>query len=220
MQPRLTPCENTPKIRRRDALREGVLFSCLDEEGKQMIQIVEKPIDSIKPYENNPRNNDDAVKFVANSIKEFGFKNPIIIDKNNVVVAGHTRLKAAKQLGMKKVPCIMADDLTPEQVKAFRLADNKTAELADWDYELLDSEMADITKLNMSDFGFEEIDNNVIGSLMDEGFSYVGRDLDAFSITFNFPIEHKEKMDEYIKKVGKDVIAANIIKMAEEEQYD
>ena len=114
----------------------------------------------------------------------------------------------------------MADDLTPEQVKAFRLADNKTAELADWDYELLDSELADITQLNMSDFGFEEIDNNVIGSLMDEGFSNVGRDLDAFSITFNFPIEHKEKMDEYIKKVGKDVIAANIIKMAEEEQDD
>ena len=220
MQPRFLPCENTPKIRRRDALREGVLFSCLDEEGKQMIQIIAKPIDSIKPYENNPRNNEDAVKFVDNSIKEFGFKNPIIIDKDNVVVAGHTRLKAAKQLGMKEVPCIMADDLTPEQVKAFRLADNKTAELADWDYELLDSELADITQLNMSDFGFEEIDNNVIGSLMDEGFSDVGRDLDAFSITFNFPIEHKEKMDEYIKKVGKDVIAANIIKMAEEEQDD
>ena len=183
-------------------------------------KIIEKKIEEVVPYENNPRNNDKEVKFVANSIKQFGFKVPIIIDKNGVIVAGHTRLKAAKQLGMKEVPCIMSDDLTPEQVKAFRLAENKTAELADWDYELLDSELADITQLNMGDFGFEEIDNNVIGSLMDEGFSDVGRDLDAFSITFNFPIEHKEKMDEYIKKVGKDVIAAKIIKMAEEEQDD
>ena len=90
-------------------------------------KIIEKKIEEVVPYETNPRNNDKAVKFVANSIKQFGFKVPIIIDKNGVIVAGHTRLKAAKKLGMKTVPCIVADDLTPEQVKAFRLADKKTA---------------------------------------------------------------------------------------------
>ena len=110
--------------------------------------------------------------------------------------------------------------MTPEQVKAFRLADNKTAEIADWDYELLDSELADIAEINMGDMGFEEVDNNVIGSLMDEGFSDVQKEMDAFSVSFTFPIEHKEKLDAYVKKVGKDAIASSIIKMAEEDKDD
>ena len=97
------------------------------------MKIVEKNIDSLTPYENNPRHNEKAVEPVAESIREFGFKVPIVIDGAGVVVTGHTRLKAAKSLGMKKVPCIIADDLTPEQVDAFRLADNKTAELAEWE---------------------------------------------------------------------------------------
>ena len=84
-------------------------------------------ISKLKEYENNPRHNENAVEAVAESIKQFGFKVPIIIDKDNIIVAGHTRKKAAIKLGLKTVPCIIADDLTPEQVKAFRLADNKTA---------------------------------------------------------------------------------------------
>lgn len=118
------------------------------------IKIIYKPTDKIVPYENNPRLNDEAVEPVANSIKQFGFKVPIIIDSSNVIVAGHTRLKAAKQLGMDKVPCIIASDLTEEQIKAFRLADNKTAELADWDMDLLNQEFADILDFDMSLFGF------------------------------------------------------------------
>lgn len=117
-------------------------------------KIVEKKIEEVVPYENNPRNNDKAVKFVANSIKQFGFKVPILLDKDNVIIAGHTRLNAAKKLGMKTVPCIYADDLTPQQVKALRIADNKTAELAEWDAELLDSELAEITDFDMSSYGF------------------------------------------------------------------
>ena len=116
--------------------------------------IIEKNINSITPYERNPRKNDAAVDAVAASISAFGFKVPIVIDKNGVIVAGHTRYKAAKQLGLDTVPCIIADDLTEEQVKAFRLADNKTAELADWDFDLLDLELADIN-LDMELFGFE-----------------------------------------------------------------
>ena len=114
-------------------------------------------IDSIKPYENNPRHNEEAIPYVMNSIKEFGFKNPIIIDKNNVIIAGHTRLESAKRLGMKEVPIIHADDLTEEQVKAFRLADNKVSEKAEWNFELLDEELKDLD-INMKDFGFENID--------------------------------------------------------------
>lgn len=112
------------------------------------------PIDKIKPYENNPRKNDEAVKYVAESIKQFGFKNPIILDKNNVIVAGHTRLKAAEELDIKEVPCIYADDLSEEQVKAFRLADNKVAEIASWDFGKLEEELADID-IDMSEFGFD-----------------------------------------------------------------
>lgn len=122
--------------------------------GKE-IQIKYIPLDELKAYENNPRNNEEAVPFVANSIREFGFKNPVIIDADNVIVAGHTRVKAAKSLGMKEVPCIVADDLTPEQIKAFRLADNKTAEIATWDIGALDEELHQILDINMLDFGFD-----------------------------------------------------------------
>lgn len=122
------------------------------------MQIVEKKLNEIKPYENNPRNNDEAAECVANSIKEFGFKVPIVIDKDGVIVAGHTRLKAAERLGLETVPCIVADDLTPEQVKAFRLADNKVGELATWDFEKLDIELNGITDIDMADFGFEDFE--------------------------------------------------------------
>ncbi len=110
------------------------------------------------PYANNPRNNDGAVEAVANSIRQFGFKVPIVIDKNNVIVAGHTRLKAAEKLGLEFVPCIIADDLTDEQIKAFRLADNKTAELAEWDFEKLETELAGLADdFEMGEFGFDDL---------------------------------------------------------------
>lgn len=111
----------------------------------------------IKPYDKNPRNNDDAVAAVAASIKEFGFKQPIVVDKNNIIVAGHTRWKAALDLNLEKVPVIRADDLTEEQVKAYRLADNKVGELANWDFGLLSEELDGILDIDMSDFGFEDL---------------------------------------------------------------
>ena len=122
------------------------------------MQIIEKSITEITPYEKNPRKNDEAVEYVRNSIKEFGFKVPIVIDKNGVIVAGHTRYKAAQELGIEKLPCVIADDLTEEQIKAFRLADNKVGELAKWDFDLLNTELKDITDLNMEQFGFSDID--------------------------------------------------------------
>lgn len=121
------------------------------------MEIIEKPISSLKPYKNNPRDNDAAVEYVANSIRDFGFKVPIVIDRDGVIVAGHTRLKAAKRLHLKQVPCIVADDLTDEQVKAFRLADNKVAEQAAWNNDLLASELKELEAMdfNMGDFGFD-----------------------------------------------------------------
>lgn len=124
------------------------------------MNIIEKPINEVIPYEKNPRINDNAVPAVMKSIEEFGFKVPIVIDKNGTIVTGHTRLKAAKKLGMKTVPCIVADDLTPEQIKAFRLADNKVAEAAEWDMELLNEELDGIIDIDMSDFNFGDINDS------------------------------------------------------------
>lgn len=117
--------------------------------------IVTMPIKDIHPYEGNPRINDDAVEAVAASIREFGFRNPIIVDKDMVIIAGHTRYKAAKSMKMKEVPVIVADDLSDEQVRAYRLADNKTGELAEWNFDMLDSELAEIADIDMSQFGFD-----------------------------------------------------------------
>jgi ParB-like chromosome segregation protein Spo0J len=113
-------------------------------------------IGDIKPYEKNPRNNEEAVEKVANSIKEFGFKVPIVVDKDNVIVTGHTRYKASQLLGLEVVPVIKATDLNPKQIKAFRVADNKVAEFSLWDYDLLDSELLDLKEeFNMEAFGFD-----------------------------------------------------------------
>ena len=120
------------------------------------MQIIEKRLDEIHPYENNPRKNEAAVKYVAASIREFGFKVPIVIDAGGEIVAGHTRYKAAHELGLETVPCVVADDLTPQQIKAFRLADNKTAEMAGWDFDALDFELECVGDLDMSEFGFFE----------------------------------------------------------------
>lgn len=119
------------------------------------MNVIETKLEAIKPYEKNPRKNDQAVDAVAASIKEFGFKVPIIIDKNGVIVTGHTRFKAAKKLGLTTVPVIIASDLNDEQIKAYRLADNKVSELAEWDFDLLHGEMVDILNIDMTDFGFE-----------------------------------------------------------------
>ena len=120
------------------------------------MEVRDLTLDQIRPYDHNPRDNDGAVDAVAASIKEFGFKVPIIIDRDSTIVAGHTRYKAAKKLGLQSVPCILADDLTEEQVRAFRLADNKVGELAGWDFDLLNMELAGIEELDMTQFGFED----------------------------------------------------------------
>lgn len=111
----------------------------------------------IIPYENNPRKNADAVQYVKNSIEQFGFKIPMVLDAENVIVCGHTRFLAAQELGMTEVPCTYADDLTEEQIKAFRLADNKTAEMSVWDFERLTLELEELPDIDMAEFGFNNL---------------------------------------------------------------
>jgi site-specific DNA-methyltransferase (adenine-specific) len=123
------------------------------------MKIKNMKINDLIPYENNPRNNEGAIEYVANSIKQFGFKVPIVVDKDNVIVAGHTRWLAASALEMDEVPVVVADDLTPAQIKAFRLADNKVAEKASWDFTKLADEIKGIdTDINLNELGFGEFE--------------------------------------------------------------
>lgn len=124
--------------------------------------IEQRPIEEVRPYPNNPRNNKKAVAAVAASIKEFGFKVPIVVDTAGVIITGHTRREAAISLGMKTVPVIVADDLTEAQIRAFRLADNKVSEFSEWDEDALAEELAQLDEaalgIDMADVGFEMAD--------------------------------------------------------------
>lgn len=124
------------------------------------IQIEYVPIEEIREYENNPRDNDKAVDAVARSMKRFGVRSPAIIDRDNVLIAGHTRIRAAKKLGMTEFPCVRADDLTKNQAKAFRLADNRVQEDSDWDTEALAAEFAALKEngFDLTDTGFDEFE--------------------------------------------------------------
>ena len=142
-------------------------------------------VSDLVPYENNPRDNDSAVDAVANSIKEFGFLVPVLIDKERNIVAGHTRFKAAQKLGIEKVPTITLGNLSDEDIRKYRIVDNKTGELSSWDYELLKEELGSIDEINMAAFNFdfenpakENQQDIEITSNLDEGSEL---DLDDFS---------------------------------------
>lgn len=158
------------------------------------MNIIEMSVEELIPYENNPRKNDDAVEKVALSISAFGFKVPIVIDANNVIVTGHTRLRAAKKLGITTVPCIKADDLTNEQIKAFRLADNKVAEFSQWDEEKLMKELDELGTIDMSLYGFDFPDDEEGEEEQDD--TYTDKtNIPQYDITGDVP-ELSELVDE------------------------
>lgn len=173
------------------------------------MEIVNKKLEELKPYENNPRFNDDAVQYVANSIKEFGFKVPIVIDKNGVIVAGHTRYKASMELGLKEVPCIVADDLTEKQIQAFRIADNKTNDAAGWNDDILGIELKDVMgDIDMTDFGFGDFELSMLTDDMDpdgyddELISEYTQNSDAFLKAKRMIITYaNDEEEEYLKKI-------------------
>jgi DNA modification methylase len=127
-----------------------------------------RKLSEIKPYPGNPRVNDDAVEAVAASIREFGFRQPIVVDTEGVIIVGHTRYKAALKLGLEKAPVHVAKDLTPEQIKAYRIADNKTNELSDWNYDLLPIELGELQGMNY-DLGLLGFDQDELAKLLDPG---------------------------------------------------
>ena len=145
----------------------------MSNQSQKNMTIVMKNIVEIKPYENNPRHNESAIDAVASSIKEFGWKQPLVIDKDNVIVVGHTRWLAAKKLGLSEIPCLVASDLTDEQIAAYRLVDNKTNELATWDFEKLKTELESISDIDMSQFGFEELEAS-LDDVKDDEFDEKG----------------------------------------------
>ena len=169
------------------------------------IEITMRKIEELTPYENNPRNNDMAVDAVAESIKQFGFKNPVIIDKDGVIVAGHTRYKAAKKLGITDIPCISVNDLSDEQIKAFRLADNKTAELAEWDEDLLGKEMSGIINIDMSQFGFSIGEDELGEEVQDDKYTLKVK-IPQYEITGDCPeisdMLDSSKADELIEEIN------------------
>lgn len=129
------------------------------------------PIGDVRPYEDNPRRNDGAVQAVATSIREFGWKQPIVVDADGTIVVGHTRYKAALALGMDEVPVVVASDLTPEQCAAYRLADNRVGELAEWDEKLLAQELDGLSDIDVEQFGFapgQSLDGYDIDSLFED----------------------------------------------------
>ena len=137
------------------------------------MQIVNVKLSEIKPYENNPRVNDSAVESLAAIIKEFGFRNPAVLNKDKVIIEGHTRWEACKKLGMETMPCVIADDLTPEQEQALRIADNKVAEIAEWDEEKLKIEVKALQEagfdLALLAFGDDELDKLLSGEIDTHG---------------------------------------------------
>ena len=162
-----------------------------------VMKVVMKYVADLKPYENNPRNNKEAVASVKKSIQEFGFQQPIVVDKNNVIVAGHTRYLAAKELDMKAVPVVVADNLTPEQIKAYRLIDNKTAEIAGWDSNKLDEEIKDLMNVRI----------DCLGDFFDE-LKVSEEDISQISPEFEEPVDERFVLAlPKSKKLGRDNIA-------------
>lgn len=171
------------------------------------MDIKELEIDKVTPYSQNARLNDEAVEYVANSIKKFGFQQPIVLDKNNVIIAGHTRWRAAKKLGMEKVPVVIAASLNDEAVKAYRLADNKTAEIADWDYDKLFAELDAIEDYDMTDFGFsveqEDLDDVDLNGETDEQFA------DTFAL--NVVLKNEKEQEALYKKLSEEGYEVKVV---------
>ena len=160
------------------------------------LEIVYLDPHELTPYEKNPRINDSAVEPLIKSIQEYGFKVPIIVDKNKIIIAGHTRVKAALQMGLKTVPCIIADDLTDEQVQAFRIADNKVSDFSMWDNRLLLEELKALNDSDLFtgfDFDFSEFEGEILN---EKDNSVITDNDDGVIYEAVFKSENKSKIDK------------------------
>lgn len=169
------------------------------------MKIQEMPLDALHPYENNPRNNSEAIEKVAASIREFGFLVPIVIDRNGTISAGHTRYEAAKALGLEKVPCVVAEDLTDEQVRAFRLADNKVAEIAAWDFGKLNKELAELSdQFDFSEFGFNSFSQDFSTENEDDGSDDMpaAEAEDNYRIVYEIAFNNEDEQAEWYRFIS------------------
>lgn len=165
----------------------------------------------IVPYENNPRKNDKAVDAVAESIRQCGYIAPVIVDENNVILAGHTRLKALETLGYDKIPVIEAKGLTEEQKRKYRLLDNKTAELAEWDFALLAEELDGLDFGALDIFESTEEPINYIDTLLEESFVTKQESPPYFDVTFTFESKNREMVEAYLKEHGKAALTEKLL---------
>jgi ParB-like chromosome segregation protein Spo0J len=181
------------------------------------MEIIDIELKKLKQYNKNPRLNEEAVEFVANSIKDFGFKVPIVVDENFIIIAGHTRYLASKKLGLETVPCVIASDLSEEQAKAFRLADNKVAEASMWDFKTLAEELEAIGE-DLTIYGFSADELDIIKNLQDEGLKKNGETDDSlFTISFAVPLEEKNTFDEFMEDNDKKDLNAIFLEVIMEE---
>ena len=157
------------------------------------MQIIDKKLTDLKPYANNPRHNAKAVPAVKESILKFGFKVPLVIDKNNVIVCGHTRFYASKEIGLETVPCIVADDLTDEQINAFRLVDNRTSEFADWNFDKLAEELSDLQDFDFEPFAFDDL---MAGLELDYNLNQNDKEAVEDNYEEEIPVEAKTKLGD------------------------
>lgn len=173
------------------------------------MNVTEMKLADIKPYKKNPRENKDAVKMVADSIKAFGFNQPIVVDEDGVIVVGHTRYLASKKLKLETVPVYVLKGLTEDQYKAYRLVDNKTAEYSYWDWGMLNKELTEIAPIiDVEDFGFVIEDDELMNEV---GFSLAEAEKADFSVSFTFPREYKERVNGIIRYKGKKVVQKMVL---------
>lgn len=157
------------------------------------MDIVELPIEDIKPYENNPRDNTKAVDKVAESIQAYGWQQPIVVDKNNVIIVGHTRYQAAKKMKLKKVPVKVAKNLTEEQVKGYRISDNKTSDYSIWDNKKLLKELEELEKKAIYT-GFDTSD--YFEDILDETDNEpIANNEDGVTYSLSFSTQNKERFE-------------------------
>lgn len=179
-----------------------------------MPAIEELSVDVLKPYENNPRVNDEAVPKVAASLRDFGWQQPIVIDKENVIVAGHTRYLAALSLKMTHVPCVRASKLTPEQIRAYRLVDNKTNELATWDDIKLDLELDALPQFDFKQYGFNysgEADDEISALYDDSKEDTEETYKDCDKITIKIPSEHLDQVRKWMSEGGREKVIKYVL---------
>lgn len=181
------------------------------------MKIIYIKIDDLKPYENNPRINQESVDYVANSIKEFGIKVPFVVDKDMYIVTGHTRYLACKQLGIKEVPCIISSDLNKKQNNLFRIVDNKVSEYSSWDDELLNDEIKELEELDidLSRYGFENDEDSIdfIDEILGSGIAGEKTTPDIDKIQLSFNLIDSTIINNVIKNYGKEEIINEVLKI-------